>query len=64
MFALLSGGGIYGAADGYSLTANIIGGWLVMALSLVSGFVVKAVARKMAKNGYVEEDIVWDDTEE
>ena len=64
LFALFSGGGIYGAADGYSLTANIIGGWLVMALSLVSGFVVKAVARKMAKNGYAEEDIVWDDTEE
>ena len=64
MFVLFSGGGIYGAADGYSLTANIIGGWLVMALSLVSGFVVKMVARKMEKNGYVEEDVTWENSEE
>ena len=64
MFVLFSGGGIYGAADGYSLTANIIGGWLVMALSLASGFVVKMVARKMAKNGYVEEDVSWENREE
>ncbi|MBE6753640.1 MAG: sodium-dependent transporter [Ruminococcaceae bacterium] len=60
MFTLFSGGGIYGAADGYSLTANIIGGWLVMGLSLISGFIVKIIARAKAKNGYVESDIEWD----
>lgn len=64
MFVLFSGGGIYGAADGYSLTANIIAGWLVMALSLISGFVVKLLARRMAKNGYVEEDVTWESNEE
>ncbi len=57
---LISGGGIYGAADGYSLTANIIGGWLVMALSLISGFIVKLVVRARAKKGYVEENVEWD----
>ena len=56
---LISGGGIYGAADGYSLTANIIGGWLVMALSLVSGFVVKLIVRTKSKKGYVEETADW-----
>lgn len=62
--ALFSGGGIYGAADGYSLTANLIGGWLVMALSLVSGFFVKLVVRAKAKKGFVEETVTWDQLEE
>ena len=57
---LFSGGGIYGAADGYSLTANIIGGWLIMGLSLVSGFIVKLVVRIMAKKGYTEGSLDWD----
>ena len=64
LVTLFAGGGIYGAADGYSLTANIIAGWLVMALSLISGFVVKLLARRMAKNGYVEEDVTWESNEE
>jgi NSS family neurotransmitter:Na+ symporter len=63
LVTLFAGGGIYGAADGYSLTANIIGGWLVMALSLISGFVVKLVARNMAKKGYVEEEVTWEKDE-
>lgn len=57
---LFSGGGIYGAADGYSLVANIIGGWLIMGLSLVSGFVVRYIVREKAKKGFVEEDVSWD----
>jgi len=57
---LFSGGGIYGAADGYSLLANIIGGWLIMGLSLVSGFVIKFIVREKAKKGFVEEDVSWD----
>lgn len=31
-----------------------------MALSLISGFVVKLVARSMAKKGYAEEEVTWD----
>jgi len=64
IITLFSGGGIYGAADGYSLAANIIGGWLVMALSLISGFIVKYIVRVKARNGYVEEDISWDESKE
>lgn len=60
LVTLFSGGGIYGAADGYSLASNIIGGWLIMGLSLVSGFVVKIIVRAKAKNGYTEETVEWD----
>ena len=61
---LFSGGGIYGAADGYSLLANIIGGWLIMGLSLVSGFVIKYIVREKGKKGFVEEDVSWDNIKE
>ncbi len=64
VITLFSGGGIYGAADGYSLFANIVGGWLIMALSLVSGFIVKHIVGIRAKSGYVEENVEWDSIEE
>ena len=64
LVALFSAGGIYGAADGYSLAANIIGGWVILALCIVSGFIVKIIEKNMAKNGYVPDDDVWEDTEE
>jgi len=35
-------GGIYG---GYSLTANVLLGWLIMGLSLISGLIVKLIFR-------------------
>ena len=60
MVTLFSGGGIYGAADGYSLSANIIGGWLIMALSLISGLIVKGIVKARAKRGYTEDDVNWD----
>jgi NSS family neurotransmitter:Na+ symporter len=59
--SLVKGGGIYGAADGYSLTANIIGGWAIMGLCLVSGGIVMIVAKAKAKKGFVEDDRSWDD---
>lgn len=60
---LIVSGGLYGAADGYSLLSNIVAGWLVMALSLVSGFIIKGAVKAKAKNGFVEDDITWDDAE-
>ena len=60
IISLFVGGGIYGAADGYSLTANLIGGWLVMALSIASGFIVKLIVRRQEKSGYIEENVDWD----
>lgn len=62
LVTLFSGGGIYGAADGYSLGANIVFGWLIMALSLISGLIVKFVARK--NSGFVDESRDWDQIEE
>ncbi len=64
LITLFSGGGVYGAADGYSLVANLIGGWLIMALSLVSGFIVKYIVKQKAKQGFVEEDTDWDQIRE
>lgn len=64
MVTLFSGGGVYGAAAGYSMTANIIAGWLVMGLSLISGPVIKLIVRAKAKKGFVEEMVAWDEAEE
>lgn len=51
-------GGIYGAADGYNLTSNILAGWLVFALCLVSGFVIP---RFKGKNKQTETEETWED---
>ncbi len=58
IFSLFAGGGVYGAADGYSLLSNVVLGWLVMGVSLVSGFIVKIVAKKRKT---AENDAGWDD---
>ena len=51
-------GGIYGAADGYNLTSNILAGWLVFALCLVRGFVIP---RFKGKNKQTETEETWED---
>ena len=61
LVTLFQSGGIYGAADGYSLTANIICGWGVIAFSLASGFIIKLVAKAKKKKGYQEDDRTWDE---
>jgi NSS family neurotransmitter:Na+ symporter len=53
-------GGLYGAGDGYTLTSNIVGGWVIMGLCLLSGGIVKLIVRVKAKKGFVEEDSGWD----
>ena len=63
VYTLLVGGGIYGAADGYTLSSNIYGGWLLTALVLLSGFIVKIIVNIKKKNGYIEPDASWDDVE-
>lgn len=59
LVTLFQGGGIYGAADGYSLAANIICGWLIIGLTLISGFVIKLVAGK--KKNFKDDDRTWDE---
>ncbi len=62
--SLFKSGGIYGAADGYSFASNIIGGWLILALCILSGFIVKLIEKNMKKNGYKPDEDVWEDTSE
>lgn len=60
---IVKNGGIYGKADGYSVTANVIGGWSVFALVIFSGLIVKIVCAIRRKNGKgaAEEELNWDD---
>ncbi|MBR6316375.1 MAG: sodium-dependent transporter [Lachnospiraceae bacterium] len=60
LVVLFKGGGIYGAADGYSLASNIIGGWLILALCFFSGFIVKGIQKNLAKKGFVPDEDSWD----
>ena len=61
LYNLIHGGGIYGAADGYSLKANIIFGWCVVALILCSGLIVKIIVKAKSSKGYKEDSRTWDE---
>ena len=64
LISLFRAGGIYGASDGYTLASNIIGGWVVMALCICSGFIVRLIEKRLVKKGFEPVDEVWVDTEE
>jgi NSS family neurotransmitter:Na+ symporter len=59
--SLFKNGGIYGSADGYSLASNILGGWAVMGLCLVSGGIVKLISKPKAKKGFTDDSPSWDE---
>jgi len=65
---LIKSGGIYGAGEGiengYSLTANIIFGWCLIALILCSGLIIKLIVKIKSSKGYKEDDRVWEDFKE
>ncbi len=61
---LIKSGGVYGAESGYSVAANIIGGWVVLGLCMFSGFIVKIVEKCAAKKGYKPDEDAWEDTAE
>jgi len=64
LISLFKGGGIYGAKDGYSLASNLIFGWVLIALILVSGFIVKFIERKRTQKGlFTPDERTWDDCE-
>lgn len=44
----------------YAIWAQIAAGWVVSVLVFVSGFIAKLVIKRMKKNGYVEDEIVFD----
>ena len=58
---LVRGGGIYGKNDGYTLKANIVFGWVIILLIILSGLIIKAVVKYKSKSGYTEDDRTWDD---
>lgn len=60
---LFINGGIYGAADGYTLTSNVICGWLLTAITVASGFIVKLIVNRLKKNGFTENNMTWDEPE-
>ena len=57
---LIKGGGIYGAADGYSLKANIIFGWGIAILILCSGFIIRLIVKIKSGSGYKEDERTWE----
>ena len=64
LYNLIKSGGIYGAADGYSLKANIIFGWLIVALILCSGLIIKIIVSIKSSKGYEEDSKSWDEITE
>ena len=58
---LVRGGGIYGKNDGYTLKANIVFGWVIILLIILSGLIIKAIVKYKSKSGYTEDDRTWDD---
>lgn len=51
-------GGAYG---GYSITWNIIAGWVIVALVLASGFIIRGIEKAREKKGIVVEQPEWKD---
>ena len=61
---LFKGGGIYGAADGYALWANIVFGWGIIVLILCSGLIVKLIVKIKSAKGFEEDSRTWEDFKE
>ncbi|MBO7520439.1 MAG: sodium-dependent transporter [Clostridia bacterium] len=49
-------GGSYG---GYPIWAQIAAGWAVTVLVFASGFIAKLFVKRMKKQGYTEDEVVW-----
>jgi len=55
---LVASGGIYGAADGYTLKANIFFGWGMIAFILFSGLIIKLIVKI---RNVKEDERTWDE---
>ena len=64
LYNLIKGGGIYGAADGYSMTANVVFGWCISLLILISGLIIRIIVKVKSKKGYKEDNRTWEDFKE
>ena len=50
-----------GSYGGYPIWAQVLAGWVVSVLVFASGFIAKLVVAKKKKQGYVEDEVVWND---
>ena len=50
-------GGIYGAADGYNITSNVIAGWAIFGLCMMSGFIIPLFKSKNKSS----QETTWED---
>ncbi len=50
-------GGIYGLSDGYNVISNVLAGWVVFGLCMISGFIIPLFKSK----NKVEENKTWED---
>jgi NSS family neurotransmitter:Na+ symporter len=57
--SIFRNGGIYG----YTAWAEIIAGWFISFLVLISGWVIRQIVKAKEKKGFVEPDETWDDME-
>ena len=55
--SLVNNGGLYD----YTIASNIIGGWLIFGLCLISGFIVKLIEKKISKGSVVGDEDTWTD---
>ena len=50
-----------GSYGGYPIWTQVLAGWVVSVLVFASGFIAKLVVAKKKKQGYVEDEVVWND---
>ena len=55
----VNNGGLYGAADGYNMLSNVLAGWVIFGLCLISGFVINLIKTKKQ----VKEEKTWNEVE-
>ncbi|MCR5529611.1 MAG: sodium-dependent transporter [Saccharofermentans sp.] len=58
LVSLVTGGGVYGAKDGYTLKSNIMFGWTMIAFILLSGLIIKIIVKAKAVK---EDDRTWEE---
>jgi NSS family neurotransmitter:Na+ symporter len=46
------------------MTANIIFGWCISSLILISGLIIRIIVKVKSKKGYKEDDRTWKDFKE
>ena len=47
----------------YAFWAEIVGGWIVSLLVFTSGIFIRLVINYKKKNGFVEEEIIWEEND-